>query len=217
MKLAALSLLLAVTAFAQSPARRGQFIVGDNPADEFKLDNDLVHVVVDTELPFDKETQRERRRNRVLVYLDGGHFQLENVDGRIEDITVNAGDVNYSRAGVPYVIQNLSGHPIRIVEIELKTPAGGRSKSAELKLDPAAIEPDHFILESENPQIRVLRVHYNPHEKGQRHEHALDRVIVYLNNQGTFKEGDVRMAGAEAHADENNGDAPADHLEIEIK
>ena len=44
--------------------------------------------------------------------------------------------------------------------------------------------------------MRVLRrIHYEPHEKGVLHEHMLNRVVCYLNDQAAIKAGDVRMAG----------------------
>lgn len=218
MKPAIALLFLIPLAAALSQTPRKPFIGdGDNPANELKFENDVVRVVVDTELPFEKTGFRERVNNRVLVYLDEGHLQLDNADGRVEDMAVQRGFVQYSRAGVPYVVENLSQHPVRIVEIELKTPRGGRAPAPSTDLDPTKIDPAHYVLESENPQIRVLKVHFGPHEKSPLHEHQLDRVVVYLNDQGQFKEGDVRMAGAQKHTEENAGDKDADRIAIEIK
>lgn len=212
----ACALLFAFTVAAQTPPRR-QFIVGDNPADSLKLENEQVRVVLDTELPFETEAPREHRRNRVLVYLDSGHFTMTNADGRIEDVTVRAGDVVYSRAGTPYIIENLVGHPLRIVEIELKTNPNGSGPAPSSKLDPTVVDPAHYTLEFENPQIRVLRIHFGPHEKSPLHEHQLNRVVVYLNDQGAMKEGDVRLMPAAVHTEENTADTPADRIAIEIK
>jgi mannose-6-phosphate isomerase-like protein (cupin superfamily) len=212
----AFALLLALTLSAQTPRRR-QFIVGDNPADALKIDNSQVRVIIDTELPFETEAPRQHPRDRVLVYLDGGHFTMTNSDGRVEDVNVKAGDLRYSRAGTPYIIENLSGHPLRIVEIELKTGPNGSGPAPATKLDPTIVDPAHYTLESENPQIRVLKIHFGPHEKSVLHEHQMNRVVIYLNDQGQFKEGDVRMAGASTHTEENAGDTPADRIAIEIK
>ena len=109
MRLACALLLLIPVSEALSQTPRRPFIGDhDNPANEFKFENDLVRVVVDTELPFDKQGFRQRDTNRVLVYLDNGHLQLDNADGRIEDMTVERGFVQFSRAGVPYLVENLS-------------------------------------------------------------------------------------------------------------
>jgi hypothetical protein len=65
--------------------------------------------------------------------------------------------------------------------------------------------------------VRVLRVHYGPHEKGNTHEHILNRVVVYLNDQPGAKADDVRISGAMTHAEENASDRPADRIAIELK
>jgi hypothetical protein len=72
-------------------------------------------------------------------------------------------------------------------------------------------------VEFENEHVRVLRVHYEPREKGQMHEHILNRVVVYLNDQPGAKADDVRVAGAATHAEENASDQPADRIAVELK
>jgi hypothetical protein len=69
----------------------------------------------------------------------------------------------------------------------------------------------------ENEFVRVLRVHYGPREKGQTHQHFLNRVVVYLNDQPGAKADDVRVAGAVTHAEENASDAPAERIAVELK
>src|SRR4026207_696316 len=53
----------------------------------------------------------------------------------------------------------------------------------------------HYKVEFENDQVRVLRVHYEAHDEGARHEQLLNRVVVYLNDQPGAKADDVRMSG----------------------
>ena len=69
----------------------------------------------------------------------------------------------------------------------------------------------------ENEQVRVLRVHYEAHEKGATHEHTLNRVVLYLNDQPGAKADDVRVAGAAKHAEENASGQPADRIAVELK
>ena len=88
---------------------------------------------------------------------------------------------------------------------------------AHSKLDPAAVDATHYKVELENEHVRVLRVHYGPHEKGNTHEHILNRVVVYLNDQPGAKADDVRISGAMTHAEENASDRPADRIAIELK
>ena len=74
-----------------------------------------------------------------------------------------------------------------------------------------------YKVELENEFVRVLRVHYGPKEKAQTHQHILNRVVVYLNDQPNAKADDVRMAGAATHAEENASDQPADRIAVELK
>ena len=83
--------------------------------------------------------------------------------------------------------------------------------------DPVKVDPKHYKVEFENEQVRVLRIHYEPREKGQTHEHILNRVVLYLNDQTAAKADDVRMAGAAVHAEENASDRPADRIAVELK
>jgi hypothetical protein len=99
--------------------------------------------------------------------------------------------------------------------VDLKaTPSG---PAAVAKLDPAIVDPAHYTIVLDNDQVRVLRIHFEPHDKGQRHEHSLDRVVLYLNDQERAKADDVRMAGAAIHTEENASGQPADRIAVELK
>ncbi|HWE50930.1 MAG TPA: hypothetical protein VG273_14145, partial [Bryobacteraceae bacterium] len=202
------SLFLLVTAVALP-------LWAQTPADEIKLENGDVRVVQVTIAPHSQSTIRTHKMNRVLIYRDGGHIQLSGGDGRIEDLDVPEGDVRWSRAGEPYITENLTDHPIRIVEIELKKGSGGQVTIS--KIDPAKVDSRHYNMEFENDQVRVLRVHFGPHEKGVMHEYVLDRVVVYLTDQANTKAGFVRMAGPAKHTEENDADTPVELIAVELK
>jgi hypothetical protein len=78
-------------------------------------------------------------------------------------------------------------------------------------------DPKHYKVEFENEHVRVLRIHFGPHEKGETHEHILNRVVLNLNDQTSGKADDVRVAGAATHAEENTSDQPADRIAVELK
>jgi hypothetical protein len=63
----------------------------------------------------------------------------------------------------------------------------------------------------------VLRVHFGPGETGARHQHILNRVVFYLNDQPNAKADDVRMAGAATHAEANESAQPAYRIAVELK
>lgn len=98
-----------------------------------------------------------------------------------------------------------------------------------LAQDPVKVDPSHYKVESENAQVRILRIHYGPHEKSVMHSHPAS-VVVYLSD-GTIrmttpdgktadeqgKMGQAIYAGPVVHNPENTGDAPFDAVLIELK
>ena len=47
--------------------------------------------------------------------------------------------------------------------------------------DPVKVDPKHYKVETDNEQVRVLRVNYKAHEKSVMHSHP-DNVAVFLND-----------------------------------
>jgi hypothetical protein len=180
-----------------------------------KLDTPQARVYVATLQPHTpSRSPNGHATNRVLVYLDDGVMtRQEGADA--QTIAFHRGDVRWRPASGAYVAENTSEHPIRILEIDLKgKPAGAAPVS---KLDPTVVDTKHYKIDFENDQVRVLRVHYDARETGAQHEHILNRVVVYLNDQPGAKADDVRMSGAAIHTEQNASDQPADRIAIEIK
>ncbi len=48
--------------------------------------------------------------------------------------------------------------------------------------DPVKVDPKHYKVEFENDQVRVLRIHYGPHERSVMHAHP-NAVAVFLSDQ----------------------------------
>ena len=95
--------------------------------------------------------------------------------------------------------------------------------------DAAKVDPAHYKVITENQQVRVLHVHYGPHEKSVMHSHP-DGVVVFLNGGKTkfnypdgkseiieMKPGDARYTPHTVHLPENVGDHPMDAVLIELK
>jgi len=150
----------------------------------------------------------------VLIYLDDGVMTHKDGDQSTR-LEFRRGDVRWWPASGVYSVENLSDHPIRLLEVDLKGPPAGKAPVSPL--DPATADPEHYRVVFENDQVRVLRIHYGAHEKGQTHEHFLNRVVLYLNDQPGAKADDVRMAGAAKHAEENASEQPADRIAVELK
>ena len=180
-----------------------------------KLDTPQARVYVATLLPrTPSRSPSGHATNRVLVYLDDGVMtRQEGAD--TQTITFHRGDVRWRPASGAYVAENTSDHPIRILEIDLKGGPGGPAPVT--KLDPTVVDTRHYKIDFENDRVRVLRVHYDARDTGAQHEHILNRVVVYLNDQPGAKADEVRMSGAATHTEQNASDQPADRIAIEIK
>ena len=139
-----------------------------------------------------------------LVATDDGSSRL------LIRIMILAQSSTLNRQRIPII-----DHPIRILEVDLKGPPAGPAPVS--KLDPVTVDGRHYKVEFENEQVRVLRIHFEPREKGPTHEHILNRVVLYLNDQTAAKADDVRMAGPATHAEENASDQPADRIAVELK
>jgi len=185
------------------------------PAIAPRLDTAQVRVIVATLQPRTPAIAKSgHATNRVLIYLDDGVMTRKEGDQSIR-IEFRRGDVRWRPASGAYIAENISDHPVRILEIDLKGPPAG--KTPVTSLDPATVDPRHYKVEFENEQVRVLRIHYGAHEKGEVHEHILNRVVVYLNDQSGAKADDARMAGSAKHAEENASGQPADRIAVELK
>lgn len=100
--------------------------------------------------------------------------------------------------------------------------------------DPLVVLPHAYTLVLENDWVKVVRVHYAPHEKLPVHDHTeRAAAYVYLNDGGpvVFKHdygavtrpptttGSFRLYPAikEVHEVDNPNDAPSDFLRVEFK
>jgi hypothetical protein len=152
--------------------------------------------------------------HRVLIYMDDGVMTIK--DGAdTAKVAFKRGDVRWRAASGPYTAENLSDRPIRILEIDLKGAPAGPAPAT--MLDPVAVDPQHYKVDFENEFVRVLRVTFGPGEKGARHEHILNRVVFYLNDQPNAKADDVRMSGAATHSEANESAQTAYRIAVEIK
>ncbi len=98
-----------------------------------------------------------------------------------------------------------------------------------LAQDAVKVDPKHYTVVSENDQVRILKVHYGPHEKSVMHSHP-NLAAVFLNDakgQFTFpdgkkqdftaKAGEAQYEAAVTHLPENTGDNGMDLIVVELK
>jgi hypothetical protein len=95
--------------------------------------------------------------------------------------------------------------------------------------DAVKVDPKHYTVVSENAQVRILKIHYGPHEKSVMHSHPASVVVPLNDAKGTFthpggkkedfdmKAGVAQYTAAGTHLPENTGDAAFDAILVELK
>ena len=101
--------------------------------------------------------------------------------------------------------------------------------AAALAQDPAKVDSNHYKVEFENDQVRVLRIKVGPKEKSIMHQHpnAVAIFMTDVNGKFTFpdgksedsvrKAGDVLWTPAITHLPENVGEQPFEVILVELK
>jgi quercetin dioxygenase-like cupin family protein len=95
--------------------------------------------------------------------------------------------------------------------------------------DAVKTDPKHYKVEFENSEVRVLRIHYGPHEKSVMHHHP-DSVVTMLTDshvrftmpdgtsvEQTMKAGESKFTPAGNHLPENLGDTAMEGILVELK
>jgi quercetin dioxygenase-like cupin family protein len=95
--------------------------------------------------------------------------------------------------------------------------------------DAAKVDPKHYTLVSENDQVRILKVHYGPHEKSVMHSHPNSVAVFLTDSKVQFtdaagkktdmaaKAGDAQASPGGTHLPENVTDAGMDLILVELK
>src|ERR1039458_7295352 len=52
--------------------------------------------------------------------------------------------------------------------------------------DAVKADPKHYTVISENAQVRILKVHYGPHEKSVMHSHPATVAVFLTESKGVF-------------------------------
>ena len=99
-----------------------------------------------------------------------------------------------------------------------------------LAQDSAKTDPKIIKVTFENEQVRLLKAHYEPHDKTAMHDHLVPRIVIFLTDQhakvtradgstveANRKAGDAVYFPPERHAVENLSDKPFDTIEVELK
>ena len=95
--------------------------------------------------------------------------------------------------------------------------------------DAVKTDPKHYTVISENDQVRILKIHYGPHEKSIMHSHPAS-VVVYLSGgnvkfhmpdgktmDANGKAGEAMYGEGITHNPENMSDKPMEAILVELK
>ncbi len=98
-----------------------------------------------------------------------------------------------------------------------------------LAQDPTKVDAKHYKVEFENSKVRILRVHYGPHEKSVMHRHP-DSIAIFPNDgkvkftypggkteEREMKAGQTLFTPAVRHLPENLTDKDMEVILVELK
>ena len=95
--------------------------------------------------------------------------------------------------------------------------------------DAVKVDPKHYTVVSENAQVRILKVHYGPHEKSVMHHHPATVAVFLTDAKGRFtypdgkkedfarKAGEAQYGASATHLPENTSDKGMDVIVVELK
>ena len=98
-----------------------------------------------------------------------------------------------------------------------------------LAQDAAKVDAKHYKVVFEDAAVRVMRVHYGPHEKSPMHSHPNVTAVFLTDQQSKFtlpdgktqmmsaKAGEAKVLAAFSHSAENISDKPMDMILVEFK
>lgn len=105
----------------------------------------------------------------------------------------------------------------------------GLAPNTSFAQDPSKVAPTHYILAFENEQVKVLYIHYGPHEKSLLHDHPGGIVVNITNGHLKFTDqhgnsqdvhalrGEARWFPATKHTVENLSDETYEAVYIAVK
>jgi quercetin dioxygenase-like cupin family protein len=95
--------------------------------------------------------------------------------------------------------------------------------------DAVKVDAKHYTVVSENDQVRILKVHYGPHEKSVMHSHPNSVAVPLTDSTAEFtlpdgkkqsmtmKAGEALFTPAGTHLPENTEGKPMDLILVELK
>lgn len=207
----------------------GQTVLPFTPA-TVPFDNKLARVQLSAGLPKVVTPPHVHLTNRVMVYFDAGTNKITFQNGEVRPEVFRAGDVQWNNAMGTHTAEIIASGPVNIAHIELKSPPNMVPTVHYSALDPLKVAPQHYKVEIDNNQVRVLRLHLEPGEKTPLHDEPFERLIVPLTaarlkvavSEGkakavAYKQAELRWLLPGGEADENIGSKSYEAIIVEFK
>lgn len=212
--------LTATMALAQDPVK------ADPKHYRVEVENAQVRILRITIGPHEKTPMHEHPAS-VAVWLTDASGTITSSDGKAQDFQVKAGQTEWSGPEKHWGV-NTSDKGFELIQVEMKGP-GGKAVAAKGWTDPVALEPQHYKVEHENDQVRVVRFKAGPHAKSAMHDHPAYVVVALTGGktrftlpdgktrEGALKARQTAWNGPEKHSSENLSDTPVEAILIELK
>ena len=205
----------------------GAALVAQNPKQPFENGQVLIN---------ERHGQpHDHKLNRVMIYFQDGGEILHYLDGKDVTLKWAAGDIKWSPASgmhvseIPDSMRIAAANSPVLLDIGIKKP-GDPGKAVSTALDPLRVDPKHYKLEFENPQVRVVRLRLGPRESVPMHQYLLNHVTVSLTNLNVRvtssegkaevierKVGDFSWSGPSKCRLENLNDKPLEEVVVELR
>lgn len=116
-----------------------------------------------------------------------------------------------------------------VVDIWNAKAAPASADRSSMFPDAVTADPDHYQVELENDQVRIIRVRYGPGEKSVMHSHGPHAAVILSDASismtlpdGTVEDyparaGDIGWSDGDAHQPQNLSDQPLEVVLVEVK
>jgi len=219
--------MLTIIAFAAAAAVHAG-IPYDPPTTPF--DNALARVQLSAGKPGEVTKPHVHLTNRVMIYFEAGTNTIRFPDGKVSPEHFKAGDVQWNDAMGTHTATITAAGPVDIVHVELKSPPNMTPTVQYTARDPLTVDREHFKLEMDNNQVRVLRLRLRKGEKTATYEEAFEHLLVPLTaarlttvdakgavKAANYGPGDVQWQMPGTDTDENTGGQPYEAIIVEFK
>ena len=184
------------------------------------IDNAVARVALSAGAPGVLTKPHVHLTSRVMIYFQAGTNTIRYPDGKVAPEHFRPGEVQWNDAMGTHTAEITAAGPVDIVHVELKSPPG-----MVPTVKTPAPDPDHFKVELDNNQVRVLRLNLAKGEKTRSYDARLERLLVPLTQARLklagaamqLKPGEVRWLTPGTGGDENAGDTPLEAILVEFK